>query len=128
VKRYPFERWWNLIVAHAAIKGEHNIQVVRLVVDTGCSRSMLTGSRLGAIGCNPSASRQRRRVLTADAIIVVPQVTVRHLHCFGKVLEDFLVLCHTLPFNTHVDGLLGMDFLRAFDIAIHVRRGYIEVE
>lgn len=27
-----------------------------------------------------------------------------------------------------VGGLLGVDFLRAFDIAIHVRRGYIEVE
>jgi hypothetical protein len=27
-----------------------------------------------------------------------------------------------------VDGLLGMDFLRAFDIAVHPRRGYIEVE
>jgi predicted aspartyl protease len=128
VKRYPFERWWNLIVVRAAIEGEHDIQVVRLVIDTGCSRSMLSGSRLEAIGCDPSASRQRRRVLTADAIVVVPQVTLRRLHCFGKALENFPVLCHTLPFNTHVDGLLGMDFLRAFDIAIHVRRGYVEVE
>jgi predicted aspartyl protease len=128
VKRYPFERWWNLIVVRAAIEGEHDIQVVRQVVDTGCSRSMLPESRLEAIGCDPSASRQRRSVLTANAIVVVPQVSLRRLHCFGKVLENFPVLCHTLPFNTHVDGLLGMDFFRAFEIAIHVRRGYIEVE
>ena len=30
--------------------------------------------------------------------------------------------------DIQVQGLLGIDFLRLFDISIHVRQGYIEVE
>jgi hypothetical protein len=61
-------------------------------------------------------------------MIQVPLVRLRRFHCLGKVVENFPVLCHTVPFVASVDGLLGMDFLRSFDIAIHVRQGYIEVE
>jgi predicted aspartyl protease len=128
VRRYRFERWWNLIVVRAAIEGEHDIQAVRLMVDTGSSQSMLPWHRVQEVGDDPAASRARRRIFTANSTIVAPQVTLRRFHCLGKVVENFPVLCHTLPFNTHVEGLLGLAFLRAFDISIHVRRGYIELE
>jgi hypothetical protein len=59
---------------------------------------------------------------------MVPQVRLQRFYCLGKVAENFLVLCHTPSFVTYVDGLLGNDFLGAFELSIHVRRGYIEVE
>lgn len=128
MRRYRFERRWNLLVVRAAIEGEPDIQVVRLMVDPGSSQSMLPWHRLQEVSYDPAASRERRRIFTANSTIVIPQVALQRFHCLGKVVENFPVLCHILPFNTHVEGLLGVDFLRAFDISTHVRQGYIEVE
>ena len=128
MKRYRFERWQNLIVVQAAVEGEHDLTVARLLVDTGSAQTMLSWQTLQAVGHDPAASRERRQISTVATTITVPQVRMRRSHCLGKVVENFPVLCHTPPFATGIHGLLGMDFLRAFDIAIHVRQGYIEVE
>jgi predicted aspartyl protease len=128
VKRYRFERWQNLIVVQAAIEGEHQVRTVRLMVDTGSTHTVAPWQRLQNLGYDPAISRERRQIFTADSMIMVPRVRLRRFHCLGKVIANFPVLCHTVPFISYVDGLLGIDFLRSFDIAIHVRQGYIEVE
>jgi aspartyl protease family protein len=128
VKRYRFERWQNLIVIQAAIEGERQVRTVRLMVDTGSTHTVVPWQRLQNLGYDPAISRERRQIFTADSMIMVPRVRLRRFHCLDKVIENFPVLCHTVPFISYVDDLLGIDFLRSFDIAIHVRRGYIEVE
>ena len=128
MKRYTIERWRNLIVVRAAIESEHVVRAVRLMVDTGSSYTVLPRERLQALGYDPTASQERRGAFTVDSMIMVPLVRLRRFHCLGKVAEHFSVLCHTLPVIASVDGLLGMDFLTSFDIALHVRQGYIEVE
>jgi predicted aspartyl protease len=128
VKRYRFERWQNLIIIQAAIEGERQVRTVRLLVDTGSTYTVVSWQRLQNLGYDPATSRERRQIFTVDSMIMVPRVRLRRFHCLGKIVENFLILCHTVPFISYVDGLLGTDFLRSFDIAIHVRRGYIEVE
>jgi hypothetical protein len=128
MKRYAIDPRGNVLIVRAAIEGERDIEVIQLMVDPGATHTMLQWKRLQDLGYDPAASREWRRILTVDSTIMVPQVRLRGRHCLGKVIENSPVLCHTLPFVTYVDGLLGIDFLRAFDIAIHIRRGYIEVE
>jgi predicted aspartyl protease len=128
MKRYAIDPRGNVIIVRAAIEGEHDIEVIQLMVDTGATHTLLQWRRLQELGYDPAASREWRRVLTVDSTVMVPQVRVRRLHCLGKAIENASVLCHTLPFVTYVDGLLGIDFLKSFDIAIHIRQGYIEVE
>lgn len=128
MKRYRFERWRDLILVQAGIQGELGVAVARLMVDTGSTRTMLSWRKLQEVGYDPAASQERRYTWTVDSMITVPRVRLRRFHCLGKVVENFPVLCHTVPFGIHVNGLLGMDFLQAFDITIHVRRGYIDVE
>jgi predicted aspartyl protease len=98
------------------------------MVDAGSSKTVLPWEKWHELGYDPATSRERHQIFTVDSMIVAPQVRLRRLHCLGKVRENFPVLCHTLPFSLYAEGLLGMDFLRAFDIAILVRRGYIEVQ
>lgn len=126
--RYRFERWQNLILVQAAIQGTHRVAVARLMVDTGSTHTVLSWQTLQEAGYDPAASQERHSTWTVNSMITVPRVRLRRFHCLGKVLENFPVLCHTVPFGVYLDGLLGMDFLRAFDIAIHPQRGYIEVE
>lgn len=46
-------------------------------------------------------------------------------NCLGKLLKNFHILAHTLPFGVYVDGLLGMDFLNNFEIEIRIKKGEI---
>jgi predicted aspartyl protease len=128
VKRYRFRLWQNLIIVRAAIEGERRFRVAQLMVDTGSSKTVLPWEKLEELGYDPTTTRERQQIFTVDSMIVVPQVRLQGLHCLGKVRENFPVLSHALPFSPYAEGLLGMDFLRAFDIAIHVRQGYLEVE
>jgi len=128
VTRYRFERWQDLILVQAGIQGNQRVAVARLIVDTGSTRTLLSWQTLQEAGYDPAASQERHYTWTVDSMVTVPRVRLRRFHCLGKVVENFPVLCHTVPFSVYVDGLLGMDFLRAFDIAIHPQRGYIEVD
>jgi predicted aspartyl protease len=128
VKRYRFKLWQNLIIVRAAIESEHRFRVAQLMVDTGSSKTVLPWEKLEDLGYDPAVTRERHQIFTVDSMIVVPQVRLQGLYCLGKMRENFPVLCHTFPFSPYAEGLLGMDFLRAFDISIHVRRGYIKVE
>ncbi|MBW1717302.1 MAG: hypothetical protein JRJ77_16020 [Deltaproteobacteria bacterium] len=42
--------------------------------------------------------------------------------------EDVEVLCHDLPSEAKVDGLLGLNFLRNFNIAIMFKEDVIEID
>jgi hypothetical protein len=42
---------------------------------------------------------------------------VQRLEALGKSINDFPILSHTLPPTSQVDGLLGLDFFRGFQIS-----------
>lgn len=46
----------------------------------------------------------------------------------GKSVDNLEVLCHDLPPEAKVDGLLGLNFIRHFNIAIRFRDGVIDIE
>lgn len=66
-------------------------------------------------------------MVTVSGFERAPQIAVEGFHCLGEEVRNFPVVCYNLPFNRYVDGLLGMDFLRRFDVAIHPRQGVIEI-
>ncbi len=53
---------------------------------------------------------------------------VEGIRALGKSVEDVEVLCHDLPPEARVDGLLGLNFLRHFNIAIRLKEGVIEID
>jgi hypothetical protein len=50
------------------------------------------------------------------------------VEALGRVLEDFPLICHTLPSSTNVDGLLGLDFFRGTSLHIDFKTGFVSVE
>jgi hypothetical protein len=56
---------------------------------------------------------------------MVPKVQIEWLQCLGQQLDDMMVVAHTLPIGSLVDGLLGMDFLRAVRAQILIDEGVI---
>jgi hypothetical protein len=67
-------------------------------------------------------------VVTSSGVEVPPLAKVKRLHALGKSVDNLEVLCHDLPPEAKVDGLLGLNFIRHFNIAIRFRDGVIEIE
>jgi hypothetical protein len=49
------------------------------------------------------------------------------VEALGKSVTSLEVLCHTLPPTSRVDGLLGLNFLRQFNVSLNFKRGYITI-
>jgi hypothetical protein len=45
----------------------------------------------------------------------------------GQKVDNLEVLCHDLPPESGVDGLLGINFLKRFKLTIRFRKGIIDL-
>jgi predicted aspartyl protease len=124
--RYSLTFTRNLALVRAAVCRAQAVRVVKLIVDTGAAMTMLSWEILEGIGYAPAGTKERVRLVTVSGVELAPRITVERFHCLGAEVRDFPVVCHDLPFAHYADGLLGMDFLRRFDVAIRPRRGIIE--
>jgi hypothetical protein len=57
----------------------------------------------------------------------MPAVEVDEFHAFGQRLDQFQVLAHTIPLGRQVHGVLGMNFLRQFEINLNLRQATVEL-
>ena len=127
MKRYILQCIGNLLVLRAAIFGEQGVRVVRLLVDTGSTYTILPDEVLYSIGLDPSLSKERVRLITGNGYLIVPRTEVQKFSCLGHTIKNFKVVTHTLPPESFVDGLLGMDFLCHVKAIINTGKGEIEV-
>lgn len=125
--RYPLERVGNLLVTKAAVSGSAGVKVVRLLVDTGSIHTILPVEVLESVGCSPAVSTDHVRLITGSGYLIAPTVRLLWFQCLGRKQTDMLVVGHTLPFGSLVDGLLGMDFLRPLNARLLMTEGIIEL-
>ena len=124
---YQLESYGNLLLTRAAVGGRDGVRVLKLLIDTGSTYTILPFEILEAIGCNPGLARKRVRLTTASGDIIAPAVEVKWFHSLGRRIDNFRVVAHTLPFGTYIDGLLGMDFLTRIKAVIKIANKSIEV-
>jgi hypothetical protein len=70
-----------------------------------------------------NASRLPRGAVPSSA----RRIVVERFEALGKVATNLQVVCHDLPARTTVRGLLGLNFLRRFDLQISFKRGVIKL-
>jgi len=127
-KRYRLQRQGNLLILRAAVGAtDGTVIVLRLLLDTGASYTMLPVEAVETLGCDTHHPVRRARIVAAGGVIVAPVVTVPWFHCLGQRLEQWPVVAHTLPPGTFVDGLLGMDFLTHFQTTIALGRAEVRL-
>lgn len=127
MKRYTLQRIGKLFTVRSAVSGTHGIRVIRLLVDTGSTYTILPNEVLSSIGLDPFVSRERVRLITGSGYLVVPRIKVLRFSCLGYTIEGFRVAAHTLPAESFVDGLLGMDFLSHVKAIIDIEAGEVEI-
>jgi len=111
----------------AEVTGPVGSLVLRLILDTGATRSLINVSKLIVLGFDPGQSGKTITVLTGSSAEIVPLVVLTRLTTLGQHRIGFPVLAHALPTGSAVDGLLGLDFLRNQVLTIDFRAGLISL-
>ncbi len=125
---YRLNRQGNLLWLRASVgRAKENPLVLRLLVDTGSSYTVLPRLILERLGCNLQQPRQTTTIVTASAIVKMPIVAVSWFNCLGVRKENFSVVAMDLPMGSFTNGLLGIDFLRAEKAIIDIFKGEISL-
>ncbi len=125
---YSFDPRGSLIVVPATLYLGKRPETVRLGLDTGATRTVISRQIALHLGYEPAESDRRTRIITGSGAISVPLLKIDRLEALGKALTNVPVLCHTLPSRAAIDGVLGLDFLRGRRLTIDFRAGQLALE
>lgn len=81
-----------------------------------------------AIGIDPTKSKRHLEITTASGVVFVPVMQLPALECFGRQIKNVEVVCHNLPPESPVEGLLGLNFLKAAKVVLDFAQDTIEVK
>ena len=125
----PFSTKEPLIQVEVKLEGDKDRSIfVVLALDTGATNTFISWDTAYALGYDPAKSEQRKRIITGSGIEYAPLIRVKSLRALGIEVNDLEVLCHDLPEESGIVGLLGLNFLRRLDFCINYSKGTIEVK
>ncbi len=125
---YRFDPHGDLIILPARLYRGNRPEVVRLALDTGATRTVISRQIALYLGYEPAALREQARIITGSGVVSVPLLNVDRVEALGKAATNMRVLCHTLPSRAAIDGVLGLDFLRGERLVIDFRAGQLALE
>jgi predicted aspartyl protease len=118
----------RLIVVPVYLHGPSGSRLVRLALDTGTTYTVISPDVLINAGYDLAKFTRWLRIATAGGLMDAPVVQVRSLEALGQAQLNFGVLCHSVPVEATVDGLLGLDFLRGRRLTIDFRAGALTLD
>jgi len=122
-----FDKEANVIILYAEIKGGDKTLTPKMALDTGATYVMIPWEIAEALGLQPELSKEKTEMITASGVEKVPIVTIEMMNVAGKEAANIKAIVHDLPPKSYVDGLLGLSFLRNFDMRISFREGHLEL-
>jgi predicted aspartyl protease len=123
----PFDLSDGLIAVSARIHGPAGWTDLRLALDTGATVSVISREWLSLIGYEVEQAATLS-ILTGSGRETALQITLDRIESLDMGKIAFPVLAYTLPTDTTVDGVLGIDFFEDCRLTIDFRDNTIEVE
>jgi predicted aspartyl protease len=118
----------GLIVIPTRLYGSDTDTLVRLALDTGATNSIINWDIAQLIGYDPAVAKDRIRITTGSGVEFAPQIQIKKVEILNRSMENFPMLCHTLPSSATVDGVLGLDFFRGVRLVIDLKAGIITLD
>ena len=116
----------DLIAIEVEIFRGAKSRIVRMALDTGASYLMVPWNVAEVLGYTPAKVRRQVPITTASGTEIAPLLILEKVQVLGKAVSKVQAFCHDLPPQSPVDGLLGLSFLRWFDIDLHFRSRRLE--
>lgn len=122
---YKFDANKGIIVCKAELTNKERSIFVKFVVDTGASFTMISIENALAIGIDPSKANRHIEITTANGIVFAPIIIIPSFRCFGFQRKNLEAVCHNLPPESPVEGLLGLNFLKSAKVVIDFSKNII---
>ena len=117
-----------VIIIKVECFGGKGSRILDLIFDTGSTYTMIPWKVAESLGYDPALSRRRVSIVTASTTETVPLITIKSMVALGYKVDHVDVACHDLPSKSRVDGLLGLSFLKNFDIDLYFKKGILEIK
>jgi len=89
-----------------------------MAIDTGARVSVVTPKVAQELGFDTGETEPTVNIIGATGKSGAALLRVASAAIMGQEVRNLRVLCHPLPAELQLDGILGLDFLRHFDIQI----------
>lgn len=117
----------DLIFVDAELSGPLGAQKYRFVLDTACGETLVTPESVDKLGYSARQGDSMTAVTTALGREPGYRLCVSRFIALGHAFTNFRVNVHDLPEESGIDGLIGLNFLRAFNYEIRSKEGRILV-
>lgn len=124
---FKFNPKQSIIICHADIIGLKVELSLKMALDTGATYTMIPVEAAVAIGCDPLRSRRKIEITTGSSTEYVPVITVPKFRALGVEIKNMDIVCHDLPPQSPVEGLLGLNFLKKAKIIIDFSKNTIDL-
>lgn len=125
--KIPFDRYGGLIIVSAQVSGPTGRTMLKMALDTGATRTLISKKRLEFVGYDLAAVEAQARMTTGSGVVSAPIADVELLEALAVQQSNLPCICHNLPPTAGVDGLIGLDFLRDLKLTIDFRAGWLEL-
>ena len=113
------------IVCRAEIFGKNHSVILKMIVDTGSSYTLLPRKTLSIIE-NVNFDRIVE-ITTGSRVEKVPLIILPTFKALGFAVHHLPVIIHDLPLGSPVDGLLGINFLKKAKAIIDFSKHTIKI-
>ena len=115
------------VIVRVEVVGPLGSRLVSMAVDTGATYVVVPWRIAEALGYNPAIAPRRITIATVTSVESLPLIKLRWVRALEGEAQDVEAVCHDLASGGTVDGLLGLSFLKHFDIDLHFKRGVLEL-
>ncbi len=113
------------IFVQAQVSGPHRSITIKLLLDTGATRTTIKRSLIINLGFDPEQDGYPAKLITGSQTERVQVVTLTRLFALGQDRVGFPVAAHSIPPEANIDGLLGLDFFQGHILTLDFQVGSI---
>ena len=112
---YPLVELW------VSIGGPNGSARERMALDTGSTFVTIPTDVARKLGYEIDQPETSTPVTTASGVVEAPLIELASVETLGARSDNVRAVCLDMPAGLRFRGLLGMSFLRNFDIDLHLR-------
>ncbi len=128
MSKIKFDPEQATIELFVTLKNKGETKRLLMVLDTGSTFCTIPWKIAEALKIGDGMYEEKTEIFTACGVEDVPLIKLESLSVDGEERKVIEVVVHDLPQKSRVDGLLGLSFLRNFNLKIDFKSGWIEME
>ena len=105
--------------------GVNHLEISNVLIDTGSAKSILSADILEPIGVAPEPSNRLKKVAGIGGTEIVYEKKMDLIIIEQCEIPDFIIQIGAMNYGFHINGILGMDFLKRSKAMIDIDENII---